>query len=50
MTRAKDAVLITLNIPPKLLDEFDEAIKGHYKNRSEAIRDAMRKLLQELER
>jgi len=36
------------NWPVKLLQEFDEAWKGRYRNRTEATMDAVRKLIAQL--
>lgn len=41
--------LVNFNCPLKLLEVFDEAIKGTYGDRTDALMDAMRKLIQELE-
>ena len=38
----------TLDVPKKFLKEFDEAIIGDYNTRAEAIRAAMRILLNNL--
>ncbi|GAI42829.1 unnamed protein product [marine sediment metagenome] len=38
----------TLDVPDKLINEFDEATKNDYNTRAEAIRAAMRKLINEL--
>lgn len=45
MTESK---LVNFNCPAKLLEEFDEAIKERYGDRTDALLDAMRKLLKEL--
>ena len=37
-----------LEVPEELLNEFDNAIKGHYANRSEALRASMRILIERL--
>lgn len=37
-----------LEVPEELLEEFESAIKGHYANRSEALRDSMRLLITKL--
>lgn len=37
-----------LEVPEELLNEFDNAIKGHYANRSEALRASMRLLIDKL--
>ncbi len=39
---------VHFNCPRQLLREFDEAIKGRYNSRTEAVLDAMRRLLREL--
>jgi metal-responsive CopG/Arc/MetJ family transcriptional regulator len=41
----KDEKQVVFNCPVKLLEEFDEKIKGHYGNRTEALCAAMRLLL-----
>ena len=38
----------SLEIPDEFLKEFDETIKGTYQTRTEAIREAMRILLNKL--
>lgn len=37
-----------IDVPEELSIEFDNAVKGHYANRSEAIRDSMRLLIDKL--
>ena len=39
---------IHFNCPIELLKEFDNAIQGRYNSRTDAILDAMRKLIKEL--
>jgi len=39
---------VHFNCPRQLLEQFDEAIKGRYNSRTEAVLDAMRKLVKEL--
>jgi metal-responsive CopG/Arc/MetJ family transcriptional regulator len=41
----KDEKQVNFNCPAKLLEEFDEKIKGHYGDRTDAITEAMRLLL-----
>lgn len=38
----------SLEVPDSLLKEFDEAIQSHYASRSEAIRSAMKQLIDTL--
>ena len=40
----------TVTLPPKLVSELDQAIKGHYPSRSAAIGEAIRDLLVKLRR
>jgi len=39
---------IHFNCPVELLKEFDRTIQGRYNSRTDAILDAMRKLIKEL--
>ena len=38
------------SVPKQLLKEFDEAIKGEYPSRAEALRDLMRQKVREKQR
>jgi len=40
---------IHFNCPIELLKEFDRTIQGRYNSRTDAILDAMRKLIKELQ-
>ncbi len=46
-TKSKDKMeLISVHIPKKMLDELERLVEmGKYPNRSEAIRDAIRRLI-----
>ena len=43
-----DLKYVPFNVPRDLLEEFDEAIKGKYGNRTAALHEAMRLLIQKL--
>jgi metal-responsive CopG/Arc/MetJ family transcriptional regulator len=40
---------VNFNCPAKLLEVFDETIKGFYSDRTDALLDAMRDLIRKLE-
>lgn len=39
--------VVNVEFPTQLVEELDEAIKGHY-SRSEAVREAVRRFIKEL--
>ncbi len=44
----EETKLVNFNAPKKLLEEFDIAIKDRYNDRTDALLDAMRKLMRDL--
>ena len=46
MSEEKDETITTLIVKKELLNEFDEAIKGKYSTRSEALRELMRNFIE----
>jgi len=46
----EEKIKIEIEIPKELYNRFEELIKGHYANRSEAIRDGIRLIVNRLEK
>jgi len=44
---SKNTTLRTMAIPDQLWDEFEQAIRGKYATVSEAVRDLMRRFIEE---